>query len=190
MYQIRNASAPPPRESLITNAELEEAYLNALQNTNSNAALQLWHNILTQEFPSSSAGDSFVISSIADPSKLKAGEDISITVSLRNPPKAEHDPRVLLALGFQGKDKDTKDERELLVVRFVAQLKEMKKASGIRYLFGLLVVGVHARLLKYDKHEDALKPFHEDEWLDAGNYNWRGMVEEVKKAIAEGVAAM
>jgi len=190
MYQIRSASSAPPRESLITNPGLEAAYLDALQNTDSNATLELWRNILTHEFPNSNADDSFIISSM-DPSGIKAlaGEDVSIVVSLRAPPKAGHDPRVLLALGFQGKDKDTKDERELLVVRFVAWSKqETNKDSGIRYLFGLLVMGIHARLLKYDKHEEALKPFHEDEWLGAGSGKWRGMVEDVKGAIAGGVA--
>ncbi|KAF8455473.1 hypothetical protein BGX38DRAFT_166285 [Terfezia claveryi] len=191
MYQIRSASSTS-RESLLTNPRTEAAYLDALQNTSSNAALDLWRSILIQEFPSSNVGDSFIISSI-DPSEIKAlvGGDVSVAVSLRASLKAEHDSRVLLALGFEGKDKDTTDERELLVVRFVTwSKKETKKDSGIRYLFGLLVVGIHARLLKYDKHEGALEPFHGDEWLDARSGKWRGIIENMKEAIAEGVAAM
>lgn len=190
MYQIRSASSTS-RENLLTNPRIEAAYLDALQDTNPNAALELWHSILIQEFSSSNVGDSFIINSM-DPSEIKAlvGGDVSIAVSLGTP-KAEHDPRVLLALGFQGKDKDTTDERELLVVRFVAwSKKETKKDSGIRYLFGLLIMGIHARLLKYDKHEGSLEPFHEDEWLDARSGKWRGMIDDMKEAIAEGVAAM
>lgn len=188
MYHIRSALTAPPRESLITNPELEVAYLNVLKNTNPNATLELWRNILTQEFPSTNANDSFIINSTVDLGEIEA---VSIIVSLRAPRKAEHDPRVLLALGFQGNDKDSKNERERLETQFMVwSKKEMKKDSDIRYFFGLLTVGVYARFLKYDRHEGVLKPFHEDQWLGAKSCKWSDMIEDVKEAIAEGTAAM
>lgn len=75
------------------------------------------------------------------------------------------------------------------MVRFVAWAKkEVKRESGIRFLFGLLVVGTYGRLLKYDKVEGILKPLHDDEWLDARNDKWKGKMEDVKKMILEAAA--
>ena len=184
-------SGPVKEGSLITNSHLEAAYANTQHNTNPSAISDLWREILTTELlqTSSQSAPPFTISSTTHYSKVKAGSDLCITTSFTTVPWPGHDPRVLLALGFQGSDKDSSVERELLVVRFVDWAKrELRAGSGLRLFYGLLVVGTYARVLKYDKHEGVLKPFHDRKWFDAKSQKWRGIMDDVKKGISDAVS--
>lgn len=182
---------PVKEGSLITNSRLEHAYANTQQNTNPSTTQDLWREILTTELlqTSSQSIPTFTISSLTHHSEVKAGSDLYIIISPTTAPCPGHDPRVLLALGFQGSDKDSSVERELLVVRFVEWAKrELSVSSGPRLFYGLLVVGTYARVLRYDKHEGVLKPFHGKVWLDAKSQKWRPIMDDVKKGILDAVS--
>lgn len=191
MYHIRSASLAPLPESLITTSQLDSDYVKA--QVNAPETPQLWRNILVEEFPkpdSSTQGTpNFTISPAPEPTGVP-GDDQMITVSF-TPTKSNHDPRVLVAMGLHGMDRDTKNERELLLVRFVTWSKrELRTGSGVPTFFGLLVLGTHARMVKYDKNEEVLRPFHDDEWLDARNDGWRTIINDVKSNIEKGIASI
>lgn len=197
MYHIRNASLAPDydnHEGLITTAQLEAAYKDAQLKTDSYSTQALWHTILVQQFPEHNSTNprlSFKISNIIDHSEINAGHYRGFGVSFVNRPNDNYDPRVLLVIGLQGQDRDTVIERQLLVVRLVEWSKrELKKGRGIRFFFGLLVVGTHARLVKYDKYEEVLKPFFDDQWFDAKDAKWSEMMDDVKRSIADAVSVM
>ncbi|KAF8475545.1 hypothetical protein BDZ91DRAFT_788240 [Kalaharituber pfeilii] len=194
MYHIRSASLATIPENLITNPELEIAYTKAQTNSTAHSSFELWHQILFEAFPKAADGQtglSFTVMPLSDPSQAQPDEDLFISVSLDTLPASIKPAPILFAMGLHGPDKDTKLERELLVVRFVAWCKQkVPPNTGLRAVYGLLTMGTHARLVKYIKEEEVLRPYMKDQWLDAKEDGWRTRIYDIKNSIAEVMETM